>query len=179
MGQQATRVPTLTFLFSLWCHTLPQVDWREQQLRGQVRAHPAIGQCTCGLYAQSFLLYYKAKNDFITWTFKLFLVKIYEGFFFIFKYLSFYLHFAFSCFCAIHCKKACSKLIPFLFTDIDKLGKLRLVVPSFICPTWSSGQAIKRTVISCPGSLRNHRSLADKLWNMQCLWWSMLYNHMR
>lgn len=21
--------------------------------------------------------------------------------------------------------------------------------------------------------------LADRLWNMQCLWWSMLYNHMR
>ena len=72
------------------------------------------------------------------------------------RYLSFYLSFVFSWCHAFHSKKACSKYIPFTFIHIDKSGKPRLIVDTnFICPSpppQISGQTLKCTVLSCPGS---------------------------
>lgn len=58
-----------------------------------------------------------------------------------------------------HCKNLAqnASLSP---SSIDKRGKPKLIVAThFIYPTWISGQTIKCTVLSCPGSLQNHRSV--------------------
>lgn len=49
----------IKLFFFLSCHTVPEVNWRGQQTRGQTSAYPAMGQCTSGLGAQGFSLCHK------------------------------------------------------------------------------------------------------------------------
>lgn len=129
-----------------------------------------MSQCPSGLDVQSFLLCHKAREDSITWTFRLFSGQD---------------SWAFIC---ILSSPASMLFTVWKFAQNSSLSPSPRLINQGSQGLWSSilfvppglgDRASNAQWFHAQEASRIIDQLADRLWDMQCLWWSALYNHMR